>query len=99
MVRPQAARTCSMTSGFNGSPDPQSSRSAPLQLARSSWISRRQTVGGAQNVVTPQRNMASRRLLASKRGWLTANTVAPAFQGANTELQACLAQPGEETFR
>src|ERR1700738_1042509 len=56
----------------------------------------RHTVGGAHSVVTPQRPMVASNPLASKRGWLTTNTVAPAFQGAKKQLQACLAQPGEE---
>ena len=34
---------------------------------RSSWISIRQTVGGAQSVVTPQRTIASSSAAASKR--------------------------------
>ena len=59
----------------------------------------RQTVGGAQKVVTPQRSMASSSALASKRGWLTMNTVAPAFHGAKKQLQACFAQPGDEMLR
>src|SRR3981189_2880060 len=59
----------------------------------------RHTVGGAHSVVTPQRPMVASSPLASKRGWLTTNTVAPAFHGAKKQLQACLAQPGEEMFR
>ena len=59
----------------------------------------RHTVGGAHSVVTPQRPTVASSALASKRGWLTTNTVAPAFQGANKQLQACLAQPGEEMLR
>jgi hypothetical protein len=50
-------------------------------------------------VVTPQRPTVASKALASKRGWLTTNTVAPAFHGAKKQLQACLAQPGEEIFR
>ena len=34
-----------------------------------------------------------------KRGWLTMKIVAPAFHGAKKQLQACLAQPGEEILR
>ena len=59
----------------------------------------RHTVGGAHNVVTPQRRMIASSPLASKRGWLTTNTVAPAFHGEKKQLQACLAQPGEEMLR
>ncbi len=46
----------------------------------------RQTVGGAQNVVTPQRTIASSKRFGSKRGWFSMNTVAPAFHGAKKEL-------------
>src|ERR1700709_505415 len=59
----------------------------------------RHTVGGAQSVVAPQRPMVASSPLASKRGWLTTNTVAPAFHGAKKQLQACLAQPGELMFQ
>ena len=96
---PQAARTCSITSGLSGSPAATSSRAGTLQRPRSSWIIIRQTVGGAQNVVTPQRTIWSSRSGALKRCWFTISTVASAFQGANTLLQACFAQPGEDTFR
>src|SRR3954463_233371 len=99
MVRPQALRTWSITSGFNGSPAPQTSRKLTLNVASFSWMNSRHTVGGAHNVVTPQRPTVASRLLASKRGWLTTNTVAPAFHGANRQLHACLAQPGEEMLR
>src|SRR6201991_274234 len=99
MMRPQAARTWSITSGLSGSPAPQTSRSDTLKVDSFSWMNRRHTVGGAHSVVTPQRPMVASSALASKRGWLTTNTVAPAFQGANKQLQACLAQPGEEIFR
>jgi len=53
MVMPQAARTWSITSGLSGSPAEISSRSATFQAFRSSWISMRQTVGGAHSVLTP----------------------------------------------
>src|ERR1700720_972670 len=99
MVSPQAARTWSITSGLSGSPAPQTSRKETLKVASFSWMNSRHTVGGAHSVVTPQRPMVAKSPLASKRGWLTTNTVAPAFQGANKQLQACLAQPGEEMLR
>src|ERR1700729_83900 len=99
MVSPQAACTCSITSGLSGSPAPQTSRNDTLKLASFSWMNSRHTVGGAHSVVTPQRPMVASNPLASKRGWFTTNTVAPAFHGANRQLQACLAQPGEEILR
>src|SRR6202012_4450811 len=99
MVRPQALRTWSITSGLSGSPAPQTSRNETLKVASFSWMNSRHTVGGAHSVVTPQRPTVASRLLASKRGWLTTNTVAPAFHGAKKQLQACLAQPGEEMLR
>src|SRR6267142_5165334 len=99
MVSPHAVRTWSITSGLSGSPAPQTSRKLILKAESFSWMNSRHTVGGAQRVVTPQRPMVASNALASKRGWLTTNTVAPAFQGAKKQLQACLAQPGEEIFR
>src|SRR6267378_7404089 len=99
MVSPHAARTWSITSGLSGSPAPQTSRKLTLKVESFSWMNSRHTVGGAQRVVTPQRPMVASSALASKRGWLTTNTVAPAFQGAKKQLQACFAQPGEEIFR
>src|SRR6476619_4713262 len=57
------------------------------------------TVGGAHSVVTPQRPTVASSALASKRGWLTTNTVASAIHGAKKQDQACLAQPGDEMFR
>src|SRR5262245_22848251 len=99
MVRPQASSTLLMTSGLSGSPAPQTSRKASLQAARSSWISRRQTVGGAQDVVTAQRSSTPSSALALNGAWLTISTVVPAFHGAKNVLQACLAQPGEEMLR
>jgi hypothetical protein len=53
MVIPQALRTCSITSGLSGSPAEMHSRIATLTADRSAWMSIRQTVGGAQKVVTP----------------------------------------------
>src|SRR6266508_4275374 len=95
----QAVRTCSITSGLSGSPAATHSRIGTFQLPRSAWTSIRQTVGGAQNVSTPHRTIVSSSGSAANRAWLTTSTVAPAFQGAKTLLQACLAQPGEEMFR
>src|SRR5215471_20187964 len=88
-----------MTSGFSGSPAPQASRKLTSKSDKRCWINSRHTVGGAHSVVTPQRAIVASKPLASKRGWLTTNTVAPAFHGAKKQLQACLAQPGEEMFR
>src|ERR1700688_1584172 len=99
MVSAQAARTWSITSGLSGSPAPQTSRKETLKVASFSWMNSRHTVGGAHSVVTPQRPMVAQSPLASKRGWLTTNTVPPAFHGANKQLQACLAHPGEEMLR
>src|SRR5215470_15001228 len=99
MVNPQAACTWSITSGLSGSPAPQTSRKLILKSERFSWMNNRHTVGGAHSVVTPQRTMVASKPLASKRGWLTTNTVAPAFHGAKKQLQACLAQPGDEMLR
>src|SRR5689334_21759295 len=98
MVRPQASCTLLITSGLSGSPAPQTSRRESLQAARSSWISRRHTVGGAQKVVTLHRSRTPSRPLALNGAWLTIRTVAPAFQRAKKVLQACLAEPGEEMF-
>src|SRR6202047_4806275 len=99
MVRPQAVRTCSITSGFSGSPALASSRNRTFQSLRLSVINMRQTVGGAQKVVTPQPVSASSRPRALKRDWLITKTVASAFQGAKKQLQACLAQPGEDRLQ
>src|SRR5215467_2153057 len=96
MVSLQAFCTLLMTSGFSGSPAPHTSRSESLYAARSSWISSRHTVGGAQKVVTLQRSSTPSSALALNGAWLTISTVAPAFHGAKKVLQACLAQPGEE---
>src|ERR1700682_5775325 len=99
MVSPQAARTCSIISGLRGSPAAITSFSATFQDFKSSWISIRHTVGGAQNVVTWQRAITSSKALALKRGWFSMKTQASAIHGVNTQLQACLAQPGEEMLR
>src|SRR5947199_10629700 len=88
-----------MTSGLRGSPARHTSRKLTLNVASFSWMNSRHTVGGAHSVVTPQRPMVASSPLASKRGWLTTNTVAPAFHGAKKQLQACLAQPGDEMLR
>ncbi len=64
---PHAALTRSMTSGLSGSPAPINSRMCTFQMLKSSWMSMRHTVGGAQNVVTPQRAMVSSSPLALKR--------------------------------
>ena len=58
-----------MTSGLSGSPAPTSSRSdsASRQAARSCCTSIRQTVGGAQKVVTLASRSTSSIALASKR--------------------------------
>ena len=68
-VIPQALRTCSITSGFSGSPAATHSRSAETSAAaRSAWMSIRHTVGGAQNVVTPQPPSAASSEAAENRG-------------------------------
>src|SRR3984885_10632971 len=96
----QARRTCSITSGFSGSPAPTHSRSVLTSAAaRSACTSIRQTVGGAQSEVTPQAGSASNRAWGENRSCPRISDVAPAIQGANTLLHACLAQPGEEMFR
>jgi hypothetical protein len=53
----------------------------------------RHTVGGAQKVVTEQRRISSSTTRGLNFDWLQTKTVAPAFQGAKKQLQACLAQP------
>src|SRR5580704_14769049 len=67
MVRRHASWTLLMTSGFSGSPAPQTSRRATLHAARSSWMSRRHTVGGAQKVVTAQRLEHTQQRLGIER--------------------------------
>src|SRR6266571_7908953 len=100
MVMFQARRTCSITSGLVGSPAPtQSRRLRTSALARSACTSIRQTVGGAHSDVTPQAGMASSSAAAENRSWPRMSEVAPAIHGANTLLQACFAQPGDDTFR
>lgn len=67
MVTPQARRTCSMTSGFSGSPAATASRGGVRSCVRSAWMSIRQTVGGAQKVVTPARSISAISRPGSKR--------------------------------
>src|SRR5260370_7024500 len=86
-----------MTCGLGARAAAQTRRRDTLKVASFSWMNSRHTVGGAQSVVTPQLPMAASNPLASKRGWLTTNTVAPAFQGAKKPRHACLAQPGDAT--
>ena len=52
MVMPQAARTCSMTSGLSGSPALTASSSAGGLVPSASRISMRHTVGGAHRLAT-----------------------------------------------
>src|SRR5580698_5967881 len=98
-MSPHAFFTRPIISGFNGSPAPTTSLKLTSYAERSSWISMRQTVGGAQSVVIRYVTSASSVALALNRAVLWTNTVAPAFHGANTQLHACLAQPGELMFR
>src|SRR5439155_114680 len=98
-VRFQIFCTCSMISGFSGSPAEQTSRSAVLHDCMSSCTNMRHTVGGAQSVVILFAAIARSISRALKRGWLAMNTVAPAFQGAKKQLYACFAQPGDEMLR
>jgi hypothetical protein len=89
-----------MTSGLSGSPAATHSRSPAVRAAdRSDWMSIRQTVGGAQNVLTPQSPSAASSPGALNRAWLSMRIVACAFHGAKRLDHACLAQPGEEMFR
>ncbi len=60
-------------------------------------MSIRQTVGGAQNVVTRCSTMRSSRSFALPV--VTLRTVASALSGTKNELHACFAQPGADTFR
>src|SRR6185312_6110984 len=99
IVSPHAFCTCSITSGFSGSPALATSRSLIFQSASFSVTSMRQTVGGAQNVVTQQPVSVSSSPRALNRTWFSTNTVASAFQGAKKQLHACLAQPGEERLQ
>jgi hypothetical protein len=57
-----------MTSGLSGSPALTSSRSESGRRARSAWMSIRQTVGGAQSVLTPHRATTSSSASAENRG-------------------------------
>ena len=95
MVRSQAARTRSMTSGFKGSPALAHSRRAAGRGPSSDKSSIRHTVGGAHSVQTRARCSSAKVAAAENRALCKLSTVAPAFHGANTLLQACLAQPGE----
>jgi acetyl-CoA synthetase len=75
-----------------------------LNLSSPGWAkhacsSIRHTVGGAQNVVTWHEPSAASNPAAENRAWFSTRMVAPAFHGAYTLLQACLAQPGEDRFR
>src|SRR3569833_2185207 len=99
MVSPQCFCTWSMISGLRGSPAATTVRRPSCQADRSSWISMRHTVGGAQKLVTSHRFSTSSMAGAEKRVKLKTSTQAPAFHGANRLLHACLAQPGEETLR
>lgn len=67
IVTPHARRTVSMTSGFSGSPAATTSRGGVLSWERSAWISIRQTVGGAQKLVTPERSISAISRPASNR--------------------------------
>jgi len=67
MVTPQASCTWAITSGFNGSPALTTSRSVTRQARRSFWISMRQTVGGAQKVLTRHSTSFASSARASKR--------------------------------
>ena len=99
MVMPQALRTCSITSGLSGSPAATHSRSAGV---------RRGQVGLDEHAPHRRRRAerghpAAAQYVEQRRGRealvFRTRMVAPAFHGANTLLQACLAQPGEERFR
>src|ERR1700722_740149 len=95
-VIPQALRTCSITSGLSGSPAATHSRSPDVFAAdRSAWMSIRHTVGGAQNVLTPQSPSAASSPWALNLDWFKMRIVAEAFHGAKKFDHACLAQPGE----
>jgi hypothetical protein len=67
IVRPQARRTWSITSGLSGSPAPTASRGGVRNSPRSACTSIRHTVGGAQNVVTPHRSICPISAAASNR--------------------------------
>ena len=98
MVRFQSRRTCSITSGFKGSPALSSSRNPEGRSPSLSRIIIRHTVGGAQSVAMPALRAHSTVRCAEKRACSSTKMVAPAFQGAKKLLQACLAQPGELMF-
>src|SRR3974377_1664458 len=59
----------------------------------------RHTVGGAQREGTPVSHIVSRSARELKRPRFGMRTVASAFQGAKKQLQACFAQPGDETLQ
>src|SRR5580700_5483512 len=88
-----------MTSGLRGSPALSTSRSGGFQALKSSWITIRQTVGGAHKLVTEQRVSVSSSRRAENRVALRISTHASAFHGAKTLLHACFAQPGDEMLR
>ncbi len=67
MVWPQARWTWSITSALSGSPADTTLVGGFFSSVRSAWISIRQTVGGAQKLVTDSRSICSMSALASKR--------------------------------
>lgn len=67
IVTPQDCRTCSMISGLSGSPAATISRGGRRSADRSAWMSIRQTVGGAQKLVTWARSISAINRAASKR--------------------------------
>ena len=67
MDTPHSRSTIAMTSGLSGSPAPSAFAGGVVRVARSAWMSMRQTVGGAQKLVTPTRPMMLMRKEASKR--------------------------------
>ena len=67
IVSPQCFSTWLITSGLSGSPAPMASRRDPGPPERSALMSIRQTVGGAQNVVTCSVRICSSSAGASKR--------------------------------
>ena len=64
---PHAFSTCSITSGFSGSPAPTTFDGGVREPRRSAWMSIRHTVGGAQKLVTPQRSSTPSTDSASNR--------------------------------
>jgi hypothetical protein len=67
IVTPHTFCTCSMTSGFSGSPAPTATRGGVDKAVRSDWMSIRHTVGGAQKLVTPHRCISPSSRGASNR--------------------------------